>query len=193
MDTDSEIVALKAVGEVLDALDEEARKRVLNWANSKYLGASVTSIQTPSVEEAAKPLTPENPTVKRRKAGTSKGKPRASKKSKAIYKQVKDLNLRPRGKKSARDFSIEKSPTNQKQKCVVGLYYLLNVLEIESAGIDHIYTFFKDCDWPVPSDLPNTLHQAGSAGWLDTADAKDIKITPMGENVVEHDLPKKQK
>ncbi len=37
------------------------------------------------------------------------------------------------------------------------------------------------------------MHQAGSAGWLDTADSEEIKLTSMGENLIEHELPKEQK
>jgi len=76
---------------------------------------------------------------------------------------------------------------------VVALYYVANTLKIEQVSIDHIYTFFKAANWPVPADLPNTLHQAGTEGWLDTSDAKDIKVTPIGENLVEHDLPRQSK
>ena len=193
MAIESEIDALKAVDEALSAIDEEARARVLSWANSKYLGTSITLAHAAPAAAEPPPTSTSAATSTKKKATKAKTKGKAKKKPKTVYKQVKDLNLRPSGKSSARDFVAEKKPTNQKQKCVVALYYLLHTLELEKASIDHIYTFFKDCSWPVPADLPNTLHQAGTAGWLDTADATDIKITPMGENVVEHDLPKKPK
>lgn len=193
MAIESEIDALKAVDEALAAIDEGARVRVLSWANSKYLGNSVSTAPAASAAQVEPPPVSSTASTSKKKTSKAKTKAKSTKKPKTIYKQVKDLNLRPSGKKSARDFVAEKNPTNQKQKCVVALYYLLHELELEKASIDHIYTFFKDCSWPVPADLPNTLHQAGSAGWLDTADATDIKITPMGENVVEHDLPKKSK
>lgn len=186
MSDKSEIDALKEVDAALGAIDEDARKRVLAWANSKYLGVSVENLDD---------LNTQQPHITKKKTNkkVAKKKLKNTKKSKTTYKLIKDLNLRPKEKKSAVDFVSEKSPPNMKQKCVVALYWVLNILEIEQAGIDHIYTFFKGVQWPVPGDLANTLHQAGSAGWLDTSDANNIKITPMGENVVEHDLPKKLK
>ena len=64
------------------------------------------------------------------------------------------------------------------------------ICDLNPVTADHIYTAFKGLAWRVPSDLVNTLQQAGSKGWLDTANSADIKVTPMGENLVEHDLPK---
>jgi hypothetical protein len=44
--------------------------------------------------------------------------------------------------------------------------------------------------WRVPADLANTLqYTASKDGWLDTKKMDDIKVTTIGENVVEHDLP----
>lgn len=187
MTAELEIDALKSVVDTLDTLDAEARVRVLNWVNSKYLGTTNPSPK-PANDLAQKTeqlySTPQ-------KSKPTKSKP--PKKSKIIIKQVKELNLHPSGKKSAQDFVTEKQPTNVKQKCVVALYYLLKILELEKAGIDHIYTFFKGVSWPTPSNFANTLHQAGTEGWLDTKDSTDYKVTSSGENVVEHNLPKKIK
>ena len=190
MAIESEIDALKAVDEALMAIDKEAQTRVLEWANSKFLGIPVTKkqIEIPVEQNQGRSGSPVKPRVKR-----SKSKSKTTKGSKVIIKQIKDLNLRPKGKQSARDFVAEKTPTNQKQKGVVALYYLLSILELDKASVDHICTVFKDVRWPAPTDLLNTLQQAGSEGWLDTSDSTDIKITPIGENVVEHDLPKSKK
>lgn len=194
MAIESEIDALKAVDEALGTIDKDAQIRVLSWANSKYLaGTPAPIIQAGSSVHEEPAHVVRSSGKSKKKTAVAKPKAKSAKKSKTIYKQVKELNLRPAGKKSAKDFVAEKNPTNQKQKCVVALYYLLHILEMEKAGIDHIYTLFKDSSWPVPADLPNTLHQAGSEGWLDTADATNIKITPKGENIVEHELPPKQK
>jgi hypothetical protein len=59
--------------------------------------------------------------------------------------------------------------------------------------VSAVYTFFKTLNWPLPADLKNALQQAGSAGWLDTADAENIKLTSTGENLVEHSLPPSKK
>jgi hypothetical protein len=103
----------------------------------------------------------------------------------------KSLNLSPGGKPSAAQFAAEKKPSNVKQKCVVAVYYLRETLGLDKVTASAVHTFFKTLNWPLPADLKNALQQAGSAGWLDTADAADIKLTSMGENLVEHKLPPK--
>lgn len=187
MTTNSEIDVMTTIDVALNTIDPEAKVRVLNWVNSKHLGASsptpkpAYSLEQKAVQQHSSP------------SKNKSAKSKLPKKSKNIIKQVKELNLHPTGKKSALDFVAEKQPTNAKQKCIVALHYLLNTLELEKAGIDHIYTFFKGVSWPIPENFANTLHQAGSQGWLDTKDSTDYKITSSGENVVEHNLPKKIK
>jgi hypothetical protein len=59
---------------------------------------------------------------------------------------------------------------------------------MDAVTVGHVYTFFKELNWPTPSDLVNTLQQAGTEGWLDTADAEDLKVTTRGENLIDHQL-----
>ena len=68
---------------------------------------------------------------------------------------------------------------------------LRDELELANVTLSGVYTFFNSLSWPVPADLKNVLQQAGTEGWLDTADSEDIKITSLGENLVEYELPKK--
>jgi hypothetical protein len=108
-------------------------------------------------------------------------------------KQIKDLNLNPQGKVSAKKFAEQKAPSNAKQKCVVAIYFLREQIGLSTISADHVFTYFKSAGWPIPADLLNTMQQAGTAGWLDTADGKDLKITHLGENLVEHELPQSDK
>lgn len=105
----------------------------------------------------------------------------------------KTLNLSPQGKQSAAQFAAAKAPSNVKEKCVVAVYYLRDVVELPNVTAQAVFTFFKSVQWPTPADLKNTLQQAGTDGWLDTANSEDIKLTSLGENLVEHDLPRKPK
>jgi hypothetical protein len=181
----SEVKAIEAVDNALGALDQEERARVLGWAQLKY-GApakiGVGAPQQPSAPPAASANAPANTT-----------KAKGSKKSKTIISMDKNLNLTPPGKTSAMQFAAEKSPTNTKEKCVVAVYYLRDVIEMEKVTAQAVFTYFKHLQWPVPADLKNTLQQAGTMGWLDTADSEDIKLTSLGENLVEHDLPARAK
>jgi len=121
---------------------------------------------------------------KTRDGGTSKTKSSG-------LKHLKDLNLSPSGKQSFEEFKKEKRPTNQNHKCVVAIYYLTKILGLKKVSIDHVYSVFKAASWPIPSDFPNRLHQAGTAGHLDTVDKENYRVTNTGENLVEFKLPKK--
>ncbi|REF84126.1 hypothetical protein DES32_2971 [Methylovirgula ligni] len=186
----SEVKAIEAVDNALGALDADERARVLAWAQLKYGVPAQINTTTPQPTPAQPP-----PPAAYPPANTSPNttKVKASKKAKTIISMDKTLNLSPAGKTSASQFASEKSPTNVMQKCVVAAYYLRDTIEMEKVTTQAVFTFFKHLNWPVPADLKNTLQQAGTAGWLDTADSQDIKLTSMGENLVEHDLPPKAK
>lgn len=169
---------MQLIASSLEKLPKDAQKRVLFWANSKF------GIEPISVNEA----TDSKNLVK--KVGTA-GK--SAKKASTSISIDKSLNLFPAGKRSATDFAAEKAPSNAKEKCVVAAYYLREEIELEAVSVSTIYTFFKAVSWKLPADIRNMLAQAGSKGWLDTADGNNIKISPTGENLVEHDLPKKAK
>jgi hypothetical protein len=184
----SEVKAIETIDTALGALDPAERERVLEWAQKKFGGPFIPTVAHHPVSPSAQPV------AHAPAASAPKAKPKAvTKKSKTILSMDKNLNLNPSGKASAAQFAADKSPTNVKEKCVVAAYYLRDVLEVEKVTAQGVLTFFKHLSWPVPSDLKNTLQQAGTAGWLDTSDSDDIKITSSGENLVEHDLPTKVK
>ena len=176
---------MKSIGEALEGLSEDELSRVLDWANSKYGDGIVESNPKKPVGGGR---VDEKPLTKTKKRAAKK----ISGKAKVILKVLKDVNFHPKGKPSATDFAQEKQPPSLIQKCVVATYYMREICAISEISVSHVNTFFKAVKWKVPSDLPNTLSQAGSAGWLDTVDQEKIKITSTGENLVEHDLPKKQ-
>lgn len=183
-----EVKAIEAIDNALNGLEPDERTRVLAWAQAKY-GASVqVTPQAPSTPAPAQQVAAsDNPKTKSGSNGKS------SKKSKTIISMDKTLNLSPNGKQSAAQFGAEKSPSNVIQKSVVAVYYLRDVLELEKVSVEGVFTFFKTLSWPVPADLKNTLQQAGTHGFLDTSDSQAIKLTSLGENLVEHELPAKAK
>ncbi len=102
---------------------------------------------------------------------------------------VKDLDLRPDGKISLRDFYAKKNPSSQEKKIAVFVYYLQHTLEIEGITPNHVFSCFKDVGARPPRDLPQIIRNtATKRAWVDSSDAKSIKITNHGENLVEHDL-----
>lgn len=173
-----ELEMMKTVADALGSTnDKDVQKRVLTWAWSKYVGGDIQSkVHSPDKSS------PRNGNKKRSGSGSS------SKKS--GYEQVKTLTLKPKGKISLEDFVKAKNPSSLIQKVTAAVYYMKEELEESAISISHVYTCFKWMKWKLPSDLKNTLHQAGAQGLMDTRDGEDLKLTPMGENLVEHDLGK---
>jgi hypothetical protein len=180
----TEIDALKTIDDVLAGLDDAAtRDRVLRWACQKY---KVGALLPPIAEERFTPGTSAGaPATKR------KGRSRAKTNSGVSPAIVRDLNLKPKGGESFDKFAAQKKPDSNQHKCVVAVYYLRHKLDLPSITVDHVYTCFKHMQWRVPSSLSNTLAYVASVhGWLDTRNMADIGMTAIGENLVEHDLPK---
>ena len=62
-----------------------------------------------------------------------------------------------------------------------------NEMDIKAVSPNHVYTAFKAAGWPVPSNLMNTMHQAGTEGWLDTEEVSD-ESRPRLESGSEEDM-----
>lgn len=184
----SEGDAIKKVDEALEGVEDKgALKRILHWAYEKYCPG--TSMPDARVEEDVE----EEQTIK------NKAKKKPTKKIKKKVKSIKTslsidktLNLKPSGKTSFADFAAQKSPSTAREKVVLCVYYLINTLEKKQIGANQVYTCYKSI-WRVPADLVGTLRWVSSQkGWLDTSDSSDIKMTPQGDNLIEHDLPPKK-
>src|SRR6266849_1968333 len=107
---------MKTIDDQLGALeDPAARQRVLRWATEKFFGLSAV---TPGA--ASSLLSPGA-------AGTAKKASKANKSSPAASLAfIKDLNLKPSGKTSFKDFAVAKAPSSNYEKCLVAVYYLKN-------------------------------------------------------------------
>ena len=166
--------------------DAELVKEIYADFKHRLLSSSKTESDKKSAQNTNASKEPKKPAAPTPAAKSNK----ASNKSKSIISMDKTLNLKPTGAASAQDFANEKSPTNVKHKCVVAVYYLRDIIKIKKVTLEAVYTYFKTVSWPIPTDLRNTLQQAGTDGHLDTADNQDIKITSIGENLVEYELMK---
>ncbi|SRR6266849_6744400 len=107
-------------------------------------------------------------------------------------KTVGDLNLRPDGKASFRDFVAAKAPSGALEQNVVAAYYVKQELSLEPISIDHIHTCYLNAEWRLPANLQNSLSKSAMKGWLNTSDQDDIQLTAQGINLVRHDLPRKK-
>lgn len=126
-----------------------------------------------------------------KKSDEASGKPR-KRAAVGSPRVLGDLDLKPDGKKSLKDFCGEKRPTTNEERFAVIIYYLQNTLGLSSITRDHIHTGFKDIGVKSPLDIDAALRMAASRkGWVDTSNSGDIRVTVAGENFVEHDLPAK--
>jgi hypothetical protein len=108
---------------------------------------------------------------------------------KQSFTLLKDLDLYSSNPKLA-DFAADKAPSTVVEKAVLLVYWFVHHGNVSPVTIDMVYTGFKDRNWPVPSDLANTLQQAGTRGLLDSRDRQNLLLTTKGENLLDHDLPR---
>lgn len=183
----TDVDALKAVDDALSGLDDPpARERVLSWAWKKFV-----STRTPAAEHEIDDSTHTPKRTKKKATGSGNAKGKAKRKVNAPLSMVKDLNLKPKGKKSLDDFVEGKKPNSIYEKCTVAAYYLKHELGLAAVSANHVFTCFKHMKWRVPADLLNSLaYTASRFGWLNTNDRENISVSTMGENLIEHDLPR---
>jgi hypothetical protein len=106
---------------------------------------------------------------------------------------VKELNLRPEGKPSLKDFFASKKPKTQMEQMAVFAFYLKKIAEEAEVGYNHLFTCFDETSTRKPEDLAQTARNTASKkGWIDTSKPDDVKITTRGENLVDHELPRDQ-
>lgn len=120
---------------------------------------------------------------------TRQSRPRkaGSKKSWPIDKQI---NFRPSGKPSLREFADEKQPKNIDQKNAVIIYYMAEVLGMSTANIGQVLAGYAACPWKPPGTPDVALRTTASKyGWINTSDTKSMTITHGGRAFVEFDLP----
>jgi hypothetical protein len=113
--------------------------------------------------------------------------------AKKSYARVKDINFRPDGKVSLRDFATEKVPTNNHEKNLVFVYYLEEHLAVSGIGVGHVLAAYDEMGWKSPAIPDNSLMvTASQKNWLDTSDMKSIRTTHGGRNAVQYDMPIKK-
>ena len=169
---------------VIKSLSSKSASQDKPAESTLFDGVSETDEQELSVGDVADPADSGMPGD----AGGEKKAPKARKNP--TYSFVKDLNLRPQGKKSLKDFITEKAPQDQQARLAAIIYYLTKDLGLPNVGVNHVYTALKEIGERVPSDIAQIARNiAGRKGWLDSADSDDLKVTTRGENFVEHELP----
>jgi len=173
-------VALTALLDLLGVPDEAAES--VGAASD----TSESPVTPPAEHQAGRSDHGETPPTK-----PSNGRQR--RKAKKSWPRERDIDFRPVGKVSLRDFVAEKLPVTLYEKNLVAVYYMERILEIPSISVGHVLAAYAACSWKPPSDPENSLQQVSShKDWLDTSDMKAIRTVHVGSTYVEYDMPVKK-
>lgn len=197
-DLKEEMVAIAAI---LKEYPDSLQPKVFDILVASFLGhtppvSSMPTGQDETTDDSTgqEPETPAQPQSTTTTAAKSTSRKRNS--VKESYQMAKDLNLSGgSGKKSLREFCDEKKPASNIEFNVVVLYYLLHVAGVSPVTIDHIYTCYKTVSRQLPGSIRSSLYDTSSSryGYIEAADMNNLRLPTRGENLVEHDLPKKGK
>lgn len=177
------------IADILKKYPENIQPQVFDILTKHFIGynsgSSSQSEQNPSVEEGSR-----SEKVNKEKSKPN-GKPGG--RAKDNLSLIKELNLRPSGKKSFKDFYEEKNPTSAFEFNTVAVYYLIEELQLSGITQNHIYTCYKEVAKRPPEAFNQSMRDTASKnGYIDTSDINNIKIPLRGKNFVEHDLPKQK-
>jgi hypothetical protein len=165
------------------------------------------SDEPPAAEQAAEPIlsvvpsladdSPEDSDQGEAGLGAGAGEPSAARRrarksaAKKSWPSVTDINFRPEGKPSLREFAKDKAPANLHERNAVAVYYLEEILGIAAIHVGHVLAAYAECEWRYPAKPDNSLQiTASTRNWLVTSDMKAIRLTHQGRNLVRFDLPR---
>lgn len=105
----------------------------------------------------------------------------------------RQLNLRPDGKESLKDFAANYQMDSSAKQIVVIVYYLKEILKLSKVSADHIFTGLDELNVRIPKSLNQIIvNTRGREGWLDYSGMDDINLSMQGRNAIKFDLPKKK-
>ena len=101
---------------------------------------------------------------------------------------VKDLNLLPNGKESLDDFmKRHKYGKSSLQINLLFVYYLKQILGVESVNQDYIYTCYRHMKLTIPNNLYSSISDTISKnGWIENI--SNLNVTTQGINEVEQKM-----
>jgi hypothetical protein len=142
-----------------------------------------------AVDQAEEVETPDEgatPVGARRPRGTGKKVDRN-----AGLNLVPNLNFRPNGKQSFKEFIDEKEPKTDLETVLATVYYMQRVMALTKIGPSHVVTALKEAGIPIPVDVKQTIRNVKkSKMWLNFTDIEDTRTTTQGDNFIEHEMGK---
>jgi hypothetical protein len=169
IDSDTELLAIRAVLSALVPLKHEARSRVIDYV-FKRLGLTV---------ESEFVFGPTSSPVK--SSGTAKV-------------EVSPVVLEPPTRvQDIRSLTQQKSPRSANEMAALVAYYVSDVAPPSSRKdfitSDDLKTHFKQAGFKLPSSAKMTLVNAKNSGYLESVGEGRYRLNPVGYNLVVHGLP----
>ncbi len=166
IDSDAELLAIRAVLGALVPLKREGRTRVLDYV-LKRLGVTDS------------PLPP---------ASTSPSLTRS------VDAYITSTTSESRGQPNdIRSLTKEKAPRSANEMAALVAYYVTELApepyRKESITADDIKKYFKDAHFPLPSSSKMTLVNAKNSGYLESSGTGQYRLNPVGYNLVADNLP----
>ena len=152
-------------------------------------GGSISTIIPPALTKQTEIVNEkeQNSSPKVKASGSPKAK--ASKELKVLT----DLNLRPDGKTSLKDFAAKYDIKTAEELTLLMVYYLKEELK-ETVTVNHIFTCFNELNKKIPQHFKQTLTNCkNNKNWIDVDNWNDIKYTVPGMNHMKHDIKKATK
>ena len=179
---------------------QEALKSMVSAMSRPVRVISEQSIngKTPVLLEQAASEEVEEPTDHVEEVEASDDEPETSRKPRGSGKKVDrnagislvpNMNFRPTGKQSLKEFVDAKKPGSDLETVLLIVYYVQNVMALTKIGAAHVRTALKEAGIAIPVDLRQTIRNTkNSKIWLNFTDIEDIRTTTQGDNFVEHDM-----
>lgn len=180
-------VNLQGEGELVYKIFKELREEGLGALHKVQAPPTSKQANTSNLEVEAEKREDAQPLEKK----GSKSKKKNNSKQPQLIKDL-DLSGKSVGK-SLKEFVEEKKPSTNIERTPVFIYYLQNTLQITDITIDHVFSCYKDIGVRLPQNLQQNLNDIASSkyGYIEVNGGK-YKLSILGTNLVEHDLPKKE-
>jgi len=162
-----ELMAIKAVADALQPLDNAGRRHVIAYVAEALGIGSVPLAAAGSPPEASPAL--EKP--------MAAGEPAAASSPPLDIRSLKD----------------QKQPRSANEMAALVAYYVSELLPpgerrpvVTAADIEK---YFKQANYRLPGRVAQTLPDAARAGYFDAVDRGQYKLNPVGYNLVAHGMP----
>ncbi len=96
-----------------------------------------------------------------------------------------------------RTFKEAKNPTSARQMACIVAFYLNEIAPADErknvVTTADLERYFKQAKYPLPGKLEQLLIDCKSSGYFEVVDRGEYKLTRVGHNLVEHQMPQRGK